>query len=235
MNASLLQGTCNTRDLGILLPGGHPLRLLRSDHLAGLTEEDGWKLREWNIVRILDLRRFDERVKQPTPAFVYAQAEIVTLTIDNTPLFAVRRNDPTFRLAELYLHMLKTHGALFARAVEWTVESLAQNRGVLFHCSAGKDRTGLLAALILLCAGVPRWTVVEDYLRTRSMLGEKSAAEIATIPSNTNPAFYQALLGCERDAIETALDELDRLGGARAWLLACGAAQETLDWLTLRT
>ena len=227
MNASLLQGTRNTRDLGVLLPGCGPRRLLRSDHLAALTQEDADRLRQWGIGCILDLRRPDEQLRQPTPAFV--PARVVEVTIDNTPLFTVRRMDPTFRLGELYLHMLHVHGPVFARAVHLAAESLRQGQGVLFHCSAGKDRTGLLAALILLCGGVPREEVVLDYACTRAMLADAPKQYVATIPPGTDPAFYQALLGCEEEAMEMALRELDRLGGARRWLLAAGAAPEDVD------
>ena len=91
------------------------------------------------------------------------------------------------------------------------------------------DRTGLLAALILLCGGVPREEVVRDYACTRAMLADAPQQDVATIPPGTDPAFYQALLGCEEEAMEMALRELDRLGGARRWLLAAGAAPEDVD------
>lgn len=228
MNASLLQGTRNTRDLGVLLPGGAERRLLRSDHLAALTQEDADRLRAWGVGLILDLRRPDEQLRQPTPAFV--PARVVEVTVDNTPLFTVRRLDPTFRLAELYLHMLHVHGAVFARAVHLAADSLRRGQGVLFHCSAGKDRTGLLAALILLCAGVPRADVVSDYARTRAMLEGAPQMDVATIPPNTDPAFYKALLGCEPEAMETALDELERLGGAGRWLQNAGASRADVEF-----
>lgn len=228
MNASLLQGTRNTRDLGVLLPGGAERRLLRSDHLAFLTDEDARRLRAWGVGLILDLRRPDERLRRPTPAFVPARVELVT--VDNTPLFAVRRQDPTFRLEELYLHMLQVHGPVFARAVHLAADSLRRGQGVLFHCSAGKDRTGLLAALILLCAGVPRAQVVADYVRTRAMLKGAPEQDVTTIPPDTDPAFYRALLSCEPQAMERALDELDRLGGAARWLERAGASPEDVGF-----
>ncbi|WP_367924155.1 tyrosine-protein phosphatase [uncultured Ruthenibacterium sp.] len=221
MNASLLQGTRNTRDLGVLLPGGKPCRLLRSDHLAALTDADIRLLQDWGIGCILDLRRPDEQLRQPTPAAL--QNAVVPVPIDNTPLFTVRRMDPTFRLGELYLHMLHVQGPRFVRAVHLAADSLRRGQGVLFHCSAGKDRTGLLAALLLLCAGVPRAEVIGDYLRTKDMLAGAPELDVATIPPNTAPDFYKALLGCEAEAMERALDEWDKLGGAARWLENAGA------------
>ena len=223
MNASLLQGTRNTRDLGVLLPGCGPRRLLRSDHLAALTQEDADRLRQWGIGCILDLRRPDEQLRQPTPAFV--PARVVEVTIDNTPLFTVRRMDPTFRLGELYLHMLHVHGPVFARAVHLAAESLRQGQGVLFHCSAGKDRTGVTAALLLGLAGCEDADIVADYALTDIYLRPKVKLFLQHNP-NADPALFRAPME-SMDRFTAFVRE--EFGSARGYLKSLGFSDEELD------
>ena len=64
------------------------------------------------------------------------------------------------RQGALYVHMLRDRGEVFQKILR---AALGTEGVVLFHCTAGKDRTGVLAALLLLAAGVDRETVVAEY------------------------------------------------------------------------
>lgn len=103
---------------------------------------------------------------------------------------------------------------------------------LVFHCAAGKDRTGVLAALVLDLAGVDHRVIVEDYVITASRMepildrfrrSDPDAAErLAQVP----PATY----GVEAVTMQSFLDGLDaEFGGARAWAETAGAATATLD------
>jgi protein-tyrosine phosphatase len=103
---------------------------------------------------------------------------------------------------------------------------------VLVHCTAGKDRTGIVVAVLLRAVGVRRADVVTDYLRTEANLPRLWAAlQGAGIRAPRN----RALMGVQLDALESVLDELDAVpGGAAGWLAAHGVAAGTLARLTDR-
>ena len=232
---SLLPGTFNTRDLGgYALPEGGVTRrdiLLRSDHLGRTGREDAALLAEWGIRSIIDLRRDDEVRKIPVPDLLQEQCVYVRLPVDNTPLFASRRNDSSFQLWELYAYMLEHQARHFAEAIHLIAGTLPH--GVLFHCSAGKDRTGLLAALLLGCVGVSPDEIVMDYAATAAMLARKPPEEIATIPPDTDPDFYRMLLSCEGRHMEKFLALLAEKGGARNYLLGTGGVPaDELDFVS---
>lgn len=118
-----------------------------------------------------------------------------------------------------YPRMLAQFGSQYRRMF---AELLAGNVPLAFNCSAGKDRTGIAAALILTALGVPRAMVVADYLLTNryldphALIGAKGAnAFLANLP----PEVATALLAADRRYIEAALAVLDRHpGGAEGWL-----------------
>ena len=169
-----LQGASNFRDLG-----GYPghdgravrwRRLFRSDHLGGLTEADQAVLAGLGLVRSFDFRGVGERTATPNqlpgviehslaiePTVVQCMHDMAAAGRQLTgpvvvelmkDLYRSLVNDQARRFAELFEHLLQADGP------------------VVFHCTAGKDRTGIAAALILLALGVPRDRVVQDYLLT---------------------------------------------------------------------
>lgn len=228
-HASLLAGTCNTRTVcGCRLP------LLRSDHLANADEADLRALQSLGIRTVIDLRRDDEVARNPAGAPIARSLAVFRIPIDNSSLFARRRSDPAFQLWELYAHMLRCHAREFAQCVCRIAQGLENGGGTLFHCSAGKDRTGVLAALLLRCAGVPDAQIVADYALSAEMLRAKTAEEVATIPPDTDPDFYRMLLSCEARHMEKALSLLDEMGGAQDYLLQAGVPRRLLARLSQR-
>ena len=82
----------------------------------------------------------------------------------------------------------------------------------LFHCTAGKDRTGVFSALLLLLLGVPRETVFEDYLLTNTYLeAERLAAMVSALK---DPTGTTSLMLADRSYLETALQTIDRKFGS---------------------
>jgi hypothetical protein len=104
---------------------------------------------------------------------------------------------------------------------------------VLVHCAAGKDRTGIVVAVLLRAAGVRRDDVMADYLRTNDNLERLWArleAAGAHLPSNSD-----ALSGVDARVLAAALDEFERHeGGIRGHLLAHGTSPADLDTLVSR-
>jgi hypothetical protein len=128
-------------------------------------------------------------------------AEIVALLQDV--------DDEVDRYRVWYVHTLERHRARFAEALQAIAD--AGEGTVLIHCAAGKDRTGLLTALLLRLAGVSTEHVADDYA--------ESEAE--------QPAPREAMLG--------VLRELDRrYAGVRAYLSAAGLDDDRIDRLERR-
>ena len=230
-NFSLLPGTANTRiPGGGLIPEGlsRPHVLLRSDHLANIGDEDIRRLKNWNIHTVIDLRRDDEIKSRPTPASLERLARIRRIPIDNLEFLLHRRKDPDFQLWELYFHMLETQSQSIAEAVDAVACHLAAG-SVLFHCSAGKDRTGILSALLLLSAHVEEKEVVRDYELTKGTLPTKSEEEISTLPPHTDEFFFRMLLSCEGVHMRKTLRHLRKMGGARTYLKKAGVADWQMD------
>ena len=159
----------NFRDIGgYQAADGRRVRrgmIFRSGTMADLTEADVARLTRLGIVCICDLRTTSERTKHPTNWHDATKVRMLTQDYDHSEgsLASLTRGDGAAvrsRMVSLYrtLHeeQRASYAALFARLIEGEVP-------LLFNCAAGKDRTGIAAALILTALGVPRATVIEDY------------------------------------------------------------------------
>jgi protein-tyrosine phosphatase len=102
----------------------------------------------------------------------------------------------------------------------------------LVHCTAGKDRTGIIVAVLLRAVRVRQSDIVADYLRTEANLPQLWARlHAAGMPFPRN----RALLGVQAAALEAVLDEVEAApGGAAGWLAAHGVGHSDLQQLTAR-
>jgi protein-tyrosine phosphatase len=230
-----LVGAYNFRDLG-----GYPTsdgrftrwgRLFRSDNLHELTVEDLAVLRELGLASVIDLRTNSELER--TGRGLLAEEPIAYLHAsvlqeeggESVAAPAPPDGDP----AERYLWYLDVGGSAIAKAL--TVVADPANQPVVFHCAAGKDRTGVLAALVLDILGVEHPVIVEDYAITATRL------ELILNRLRRDPAMANGLAGvpAERLLVEAATMEHflellnDRYGGAREWAVRAGISVETLD------
>ncbi|KAL4965489.1 tyrosine-protein phosphatase [Aspergillus stella-maris] len=119
------------------------------------------------IKKIYDLRRPDERIKKPSP--VIDGVEVVW--IPDTTGGAVHREPPPDAeksietLVQMYLGYLESHAPVYKAVFEHIRDE--PEKPLLFHCSAGKDRTGVLAALIHRLAGSSDEAIIHDFRLTR--------------------------------------------------------------------
>ena len=173
-----LDGPANFRDVG-----GHPTldgrfvrrgHVFRSDSLSGLSEQDVEHLRQAVGVRtVIDLRAGHE-VKEyghgPLQAHVrQLHLPIVDSTREPEPATRRERKARTFQtLDEIYLFMLEEYGTRFAMVLRVIADAHA--RPVVFHCAAGKDRTGLTAALVLGLCGVADDLIAADFAFTEKRM-----------------------------------------------------------------
>lgn len=129
-------------------------------------------------------------------------------------------------MRRLYAGFVSDPAALEAVAV--SLETLAAEPGaVLVHCSAGKDRTGWVVAVVQLLCGVPRDAVLAEYLRSAS----SAATLAATLPDvpEVDPAFWSAFTTVRPAYLETALDAVrDTYGTLDAYVEAAGVTPEVV-------
>jgi protein-tyrosine phosphatase len=169
-----LQGASNFRDLGGYAGhGGRTVRwrrLFRSDHLGGLTPTDHDAVQSLGIRRAFDFRGAQESqsqpyrvpglVQHPLPIEPTVAQQMHALAQAGLPLTPQRMEG---LMEDLYLRLVDHESARFA---QWFGHLLADDSPQVFHCTAGKDRTGLAAALLLRALGVPQAVVEADYLLT---------------------------------------------------------------------
>jgi protein-tyrosine phosphatase len=136
-------------------------------------------------------------------------------------------------LARFYATNLRNQAPAFGRAVEEL--SRAHRLPALVHCQAGKDRTGLLIALILEALETPRDVVVADYALTEVLRPNRVALYMDILePLAIEPEAVAALFGAPPTALLMTLEGIDaEFGSIRDFLLnAARLSDETLDALS---
>lgn len=226
-----LEGTSNTRDIGGLPTADGrrtaSRRLLRSDGLQDLTPADVRRLvSDYGVRRVADLRAAVE-VKETGPGPLAAEPEvsIVNLSLfpsrdDHVVPMSRRRPGAGRGFSGLYLGFLADR----PDSVLAALRLVAYGDGVaLVHCTAGKDRTGVVVALALAEAGVAREAIVADYVASAEHYGEL-LRRLARHTQAGELASAEALRHMPRaSVIERFLDALDAdWGGPGAWLSARG-------------
>ncbi|MDX3104855.1 tyrosine-protein phosphatase [Nonomuraea angiospora] len=130
---------------------------------------------------------------------------------------------PDLTLGDLYVGLLRHRTTWFAGVVA----EIADGLPALVHCAAGKDRTGIVVALILDLLGVEHEAIVRDYALTAKALPDVMLM-LEMTPSRDAPA---ALLEAPESAMRTFLAALGELGGAERLLLANGLTKAHADRL----
>jgi len=133
----------------------------------------------------------------------------------------------------VYLVFLERYREYVARAITAVAE--APEGGVVVHCQGGKDRTGLVVALLLRLAGVSVADAADDYSLSERNLAAVSEAWIAEAPDEHERERRRRISATPSEAMREVLEELERrYGSVRAYLLAGGATEDALDRARLR-
>ena len=236
-------GCLNVRDLGgHATEDGQTTRfgaVVRADSVRRLSDA-GWEaLVSYGVRRVLDLRFADELAADP-PRELPVEVVHVSLLGDPDPEWWEELNART--LAEpdaaaattvVYLALLERFAPNFARALAVVAE--APDGAVVVHCQGGKDRTGLMVALLLRLAGVPPEDVARDYAATTANLAEVHDAWIAEADSDQERRRRTHITASPFEAMRDVLEELEgRYGGAEGYLRAAGVPEEALDRIRAR-
>ncbi len=231
------EGCYNVRDLGgYRTRDGQTTRwgaVVRTDNLARLTEAGRASLVEYGVRSIVDLRRPDELTEFPNP---YATSGDHDITYTNISLVDPAKSAPDqfTTLANDYKRMLDS----FAPAIVEIVRAIARapEGVVLIHCMAGKDRTGIVSALLLDLAGVPRDTIAEDYALTAQYLRPLDEEWLEHGPGDREARLQQLTrLAPLAEVMEEVLDHLDqRYGGVEPYLLGAGVSPDDIERIRRR-
>lgn len=227
-----LQGGRNFRDLGgYRAADGRHVKwgmLFRSGSMHGLTEADYRTFGRLGIQVVCDFRDTSERASEPVhwPTANAPRVLSEDYLLDQRgfmPAGAMTTWTAASARAAMTAGYPRMLGQFHDQYRRMFTELLAGHAPLAFNCSAGKDRTGIAAALLLTALGVPRATVIDDYLLTNRYLDApslmKSAATANSPLAQLPPDVAAALIAADRRYIEAALAVLDRHpGGATGWL-----------------
>jgi protein-tyrosine phosphatase len=219
---ALLQGASNFRDVGgYRNADGRRVRrgqVFRSDHLAGLTDEDRVRLQALGIAHSLDFRGAAECEATP---YALAGVQRVALTIEPTVIARLQAlvaqgvvpttEETVDLMRETYRDFVNHNAATFGRFLKHLLE---QPTPQVFHCTAGKDRTGFAAALLLSALGVDRPTIEHDYLLTNQLYKRDARME-----GQGHPHVMKVLWQVQPEFLHAAFDAVDaQHGGMRDYL-----------------
>jgi len=223
-----LEGASNLRDLGGWRTAeGRRLRhgrVFRSAALHGLTESDLVRLSETGLRTVCDLRGTREAARAPSRLPPGAEAHPLPIEPfvgaslkDMLERGAATGEGATDLLRQAYLAYVSDHLPAYRRLFALLLEEA--RRPLLFHCSAGKDRTGLGAALILTALGVSREQILADYVATDQFwrrdhpLPDEAPEEAKQAILDTHPALLAAAL----EAAVAPFGSEARSAGRWAW------------------
>lgn len=225
-----LEKANNFRDLGgYQTLDGRRVRwgmLYRSDSLHRLSDNDQIALSRLPLRRIIDFRDPDERrtrvSRLPEP-----EPELVTIPVatEQFSATAIERRIRAREVADIDFWALMEQGNReFVKDFEeefshfFVLLSNPETIPTVFHCTAGKDRTGFAAALVLRALGVPRETVIRDYMLTNLYTANAAERTLfwlrAYLFFQTPADQLRPLFQAQRDFLEAAFDEIDERWGS---------------------
>ncbi len=223
----------NARDLGgyPTVDGAHTRwrSLVRADDLAQLTAEGVQALADYGIETVVDLRWPEEAAQYPSPvpaALPQVRYQRISLLTHTEDEWRLRSRDVA---KELWKCVVLEHVRLELQHVLRAVAAAAAGP-LLFHCVAGKDRTGLIAALLLALADAEPEAIARDYAMSSVHLRDGYLQRYA----GANPQRILEALRCPEKGAHNMLKFLADTGGVRAYLAQIGLQEFEIERLRAR-
>jgi protein-tyrosine phosphatase len=236
-----LHGGCNFRDIG-----GYPTRsgrtvrwgrVYRAGVLTYFTDRDHGTLHDLDVRAICDLRRKEEREREPSawphganrqpPEHLHWDDGVNTPTIR---AFAAQRPYTAAGVFDAMIDLYRALPAWMAGRIRGLFDCVATGSvPLVVHCAAGKDRTGVAIAVLLSAIDVPRQTVIEDYLLTNAagdfeqFLRTRDGVQfgvtdihhpLLAMPEDIRRVLFMA----HSDFLQAAFESIDALGGLDRYL-----------------
>ena len=227
-------GYVNFRDLGGHSTPEGRIRtglVYRSDSLAHVSPADiAHLVDDRGITMVIDLRREYEVEATPLEALADAGVAVVHVSLIDPAVPPLQTRDIEGTLAERYVSILDTSGDQFASVVRMIADP--GNHPVVFQCAAGKDRTGLVAAIVLGLLDVDDETITRDYAASAAVIDVLLARLSARTPGREPPG--PRIMSAEADTMQAALDWMRKEHGSiEAYMRAHGLT--TLEIDSMRT
>jgi protein-tyrosine phosphatase len=230
--ALTIDGLINLRDLGGLsTPSGATTRsgrLLRSESPHTLSESGLQDLLDLGVGAVVDLRTTSERERLPSPL---PDAGVHTL---HAPIFTDDENYPDHltTAAEVYCWWLRERRGGVALAMSAIAD--APSAPILVHCHAGKDRTGVVVALVLRLAGVSIDDIADDYAISGVQLAGMLARDrVTALERGMDDVLAERIFTVRREAMVQTMQYVeDEYGGAASLMHGIGLDDTRIDRLT---
>lgn len=198
--------------------------ILRADSIRKLTDAGWEELFEFGISRIVDLRVHSELAEDPPREVAIDVVHVSVLPEFHSPEWAEidaigdAQPDAVTETRAVYLEFLERYQRKFAAALEPI--ATAPDGGVVIHCVGGKDRTGLVAALVLRLAGVPIADVASDYALSEVNLLPERLEWIDQAPTEEERRRRERRSETPAPAMVGVLEEIEqRYGSVEGYLL----------------
>jgi protein-tyrosine phosphatase len=203
--------------------------LVRSDSVAHLTAAGRDAVAAYGVTTVIDLRSPSELLASPNPFAGRAGPRFLNVPlVDDATMVGLGEASGMF---ERYLMMLERRPDALRAIFEAIAEA---DGGVVFHCFAGKDRTGLVAAILLSIAGVEDEAIGDDFAETDAQLAAKYEEWLAAAAPERREEMRDELQ-CPPDRILGVLAHLRKgWGGVENYLQAAGMSPANLDRLSNR-
>jgi len=226
-----LENAYNVRDLGGYAAADGVTRFgvfLRADDLTALSRRDIDFLIQYGVRTVIDLRSDHEKEAMPDPFAALDDAQYVSIPLMFDDIADVTRvvfDTPGSAMSDFYLHLLSNESHL----IRQVLETIAAAEGaVLFHCAGGKDRTGMIAMLLLGLSGVAPADIVANYQVSKTYL-------------NANPLYVKGsqgiaaeLLASEPSYITRALQYIEKAGGFLPYLRGASLDSASIEAIRSR-
>lgn len=220
-----LAGIYNMRDLGGMRSAdGSTTRtgvFVRGDSPHMLAPPELTWLHEYGITAVVDLRSYHERKQLPTPFDQHPNFVSIHIPLRVHGLCAYDLRQLK-QFERYYITMLETDQAQFARLFRLLA---THPDGLFFHCRIGKDRTGIVAAMLLDVVGVSADVIIDDYLQTTANIVPLIAQYAHERPFFIRKSLYEGLFEARAETIQRMLRYIQqRYGSADGYLHHIGVS-----------
>ena len=192
---------------------------LRSDSLYGITKEDEEFLLDYGVEAVIDLRGEPEAVRCPNPLAGYEEVDYINLPFITDNVLDMREvRDQGFDPCKFYVNLTE-YKEMVAQIMRFIIDH--RDGCVLFHCTAGKDRTGVVAMILLGICGVSKEDIMANYEVSFSYLDKHVTVNYGEGLEDLNNS--------KREWIAAAYDNImDNYGSFKNYLLECGLTKKEI-------
>lgn len=237
-----LSGAYNFRDLGGYRTRSGKMtkwrRILRADSPHRLSKQDIASLLNGGLSTVIDLRSANEVENAPNPFLNHAQISYQNVSLFDHLAPADMRQDKKSNTRDPLLDFYISTLANRQTAIRDVLHAIAgaQDGTVMFHCTAGKDRTGLISALLLGQANVEDDEIVSDYAQTKPLIVDLVQEFLALARKNgTDLNTYRPLLECNAETMRNVVKHIrDRYVSVPKFLALIGLEADSTKRLSRR-